>query len=31
MGDTVLAGDPSLQAGQEGDVAEDTGSAARPV
>ncbi len=30
MNDTVLAGDPSLQAGQEGAVAEDTGSAVYP-
>ena len=30
MGDTVLAGDPSEQAGQDGAVAEDTGSAADP-
>jgi hypothetical protein len=30
MNDTVLAGDPSLQAGQEGAVAEDTGSAVDP-
>jgi hypothetical protein len=30
MNDTVLAGDPSLQAGQEGTVAEDTGSAVDP-
>jgi len=30
MNDTVLAGDPSLQAGQEGHVAEDTGSAVNP-
>jgi hypothetical protein len=30
MGDAVLTGDPSKQAGQGGDVAEDTGSAANP-
>jgi hypothetical protein len=30
MNDTVLAGDPSLQTGQEGTVAEDTGSAVDP-
>jgi hypothetical protein len=30
MNDTVLTGDPSLQAGQEGDVAKDTGSAVDP-
>jgi len=30
MNDTVLAGDPSLQVGQHGDVAGDTGSAAGP-
>jgi hypothetical protein len=30
MNDTVLAGDPSLQAGPEGTVAEDTGSAVDP-
>ena len=30
MGDTVLIGDPSKQAGQGGDVAADTGSAADP-
>jgi hypothetical protein len=30
MNDTVLAGDPSLQVGQEGDVAEDTGLAVDP-
>ena len=30
MGDTVLAGDPSAQTGQEGHVAEDHGSAAHP-
>ena len=30
MNDTVLAGDPSQQAGQEGHVAEDMGSAAHP-
>jgi len=30
MNDTVLAGDPSLQVGQEGEVAGDTGSVANP-
>ena len=30
MGDAVLAGDPAKQAGQGGNVAEDTGSAANP-
>lgn len=30
MNDTVLAGDPSLQAGLEGTVAEDTGPAVDP-
>lgn len=30
MDDTVLAGDPSQQAGQDGGVAEDTGSAVHP-
>lgn len=30
MGDTVLAGNPSGQAGQDGVIAEDTGSAADP-
>ena len=30
MNDTVLTGDPSLQVGQEGGVAEDTGSAVDP-
>jgi hypothetical protein len=30
MGDTVLAGDPAEQAGQDSAVAEDTGSAADP-
>lgn len=30
MGDTVLYGNPAMQAGQEGHVAEDTGSAADP-
>jgi hypothetical protein len=30
MGDTVLAGDPSEQPGQDGPVAEDTGSSADP-
>jgi hypothetical protein len=30
MGDAVLTGDPSKQAGQGGSVAEDTGSAANP-
>ncbi len=30
MSDTVLTGDPSLQAGREGDVAEDAGSAVHP-
>jgi hypothetical protein len=30
MDDTVLAGDPAQQAGQDGDVAEDRGSAVNP-